>query len=210
MTSLTKISDAFAQLASDGVPEPVALLTIARLAIDAARAQIATSHVPEIRAIHYRLGTPASSVLVERDCLDAELAVAASSTAPSAANAKVAKRGGDPRQRPQLRTKKPSPVDSYRVGQLVDVLGSNTDRVEYVGKVIKLTTRLHVQHLDPNATGHMAYEAKFVRERIRPHVHDFGAFVTDDERRRPKDATTCCIGCEKSARELGIATERGS
>lgn len=52
------------------VPDAVALLTIARRAIDGASAAIASSKVPAVRDSYRQLGRLSQMVLVERDTLD--------------------------------------------------------------------------------------------------------------------------------------------
>lgn len=68
--SLQQISELLAQLASDGVPEPVALLTVARRSLDAASSQIATSKKPGVVHIYRALGTIAGAIITQRDALD--------------------------------------------------------------------------------------------------------------------------------------------
>lgn len=68
--SLTEIVDGFAQLVNDGVPEPIALLTVARRAIDAASARLATSKHPTVRELYHRLGSVSRDLVVLRDGVD--------------------------------------------------------------------------------------------------------------------------------------------
>lgn len=70
---MSALAGVIAQLASDGIPEPVALLTIARRAIDAAGEQIATYEHPRAKHVYRSLGTIAGAIITQRDELDAVL-----------------------------------------------------------------------------------------------------------------------------------------
>lgn len=72
--SLQQISDLIAQLASDGIPEPVALLTVARRALEVASSQIATSKKRGVVHVYHALGTIAGAIVTQRDSLDELLA----------------------------------------------------------------------------------------------------------------------------------------
>lgn len=225
--SLTEIANGFAQLVSDGVPESVVLLTVARRAVDAASSQIAALRIPAAVTTYRRLADVSRDLVMLRDGLDELLHVAASSTAPSAKNTRLtdAQRIEHTHAvmtrpdvgKPAKKKRAPNPLGDFIVGQFVDVLDADANAVTSwrTGKVIKISTRLHVafQCSTPTATGHMAYDVSKIR-RGEIKAHPKGQPMLRGERAcdgcREREAThvaTKCTAERASACALIIALE---
>lgn len=74
MSRLDQITDLLKQLADDGAPEPVSLLSVARRAIDQASEALARMPDAAIVRLYRRLGTISRDIVVMRDAVDDRLA----------------------------------------------------------------------------------------------------------------------------------------
>lgn len=68
------ISEALSRLKNNGVPESIALLTIARRIVDSVCAALPIASQPAVRDVYRQLGTVSRDLVVLRDQLDEALA----------------------------------------------------------------------------------------------------------------------------------------